>query len=481
MNNIRISVIFKIEAFIFFILSIVVFLPPLFFSLYIKDGEILSFFIPFSISLLLYSLSIPIKSKKITEKEALIVSVSTWFLFPLIASLTYLLSEYIPDPIDAYFEAVSGFTTTGASILKDIEVLPESILFFRNLTNWIGGLGFVVFAVSILSTNLPIGRAIVKFESSKVVEERIEPRVKEIAKIIVAVYVSISALEVAFLKLFGLSMFDALTYTFASVATGGFAPKNSSAGFDNPFIEFTIAFFMILGAINLQLYYIAVRKRFFKSFLLDKEVLTFLGFIFVSTIFSAFILFENGYYKDLLTSIRYSFFQITSAATTTGFSSTDYSNWHPSVLALMMILALIGAVGGSTGGGIKIYRLLFIFQTIAGEIKKIAHPNAIYRLSLKGKPITMERINLFWGFLSLYFITTIAFGFLLTISGHDLVTSFSASIACITSLGPGLGDVGPASNFSYFNDFEKLALSFEMIFGRLEILPVISVLFIKSL
>ncbi len=482
MNNFRLLNVYKVETFIIFLLSTITFLPPMVYSLYTEDGEILSFFIPFVLSLVLFSLSVPIKTTSLNDREALFISVSVWFLFPLLASLTYILSEYIKDPIDAYFEAVSGFTTTGASILTDIEKLPKSILLFRNLTNWVGGLGFVVLAVSFLSTKLPIGRAIVKFEASKVIEERLEPRVKDVAKIIITVYLSLTILQVIFLLLLHVDMFDALTYTFASIATGGFAPYNASAGvFHSVPVEIVIGIFMMLGAINLQLYYVAFKKKSIIRVFKDEEVLTFLGIISISIIFAAILLYKNQYYASFTESLRYSFFQIISAVTTTGFSSTDYTNWPPAVLSLMMILALIGAVGGSTGGGIKVYRLIFIFKTIRGEIKKLARPNIIYKLSIKGKPVNTGRINMFWAFLSLYLFSMIFFGFILTVSGHDIITAYSASIACITSLGPGLAKVGPASNFSFFSDTEKLLLSFEMIFGRLEILPVIGMLFIKKL
>ena len=482
MNNFNILSVYKVESFIIFMLSVITFLPPLFYSFYIGDGEELSFFIPFVIALVLFSLSVMIKNPKLTDKEALFISVSVWFLFPVLSSLTYLISESIKDPIGAYFESVSGFTTTGASVLNDIEALPPSVLLFRDLTNWVGGIGFVVFAVSFLSTKLPIGKAIVKFESSKVIEEKIEPRVKEVTKIIISVYLFLTLSEIILLKVSGLSLFDSINYTFSTVATGGFAPKNASAGaFDSPLVEAIIAFFMILGAINLQLYYVSFKKKKPLYFFKDKEVVVFLSIIAFSTLFSTVVLYIDGYYRNIFESLRFSFFQITSAATTTGFSSTDYINWHPSVLALIMILSLIGAVGGSTGGGLKIYRLIFIFSTISGEIKKLAHPNMVYRLNIKGKPLDLSKVNMFWAFLSLYLFSVVVFGFILTVNGHDLITSFSASIACITSLGPGLSDVGPASNFSCFNDFEKLILSFEMIFGRLEIVPVISLLFIKNL
>lgn len=482
MNNLRLATIYKLETFILFLLSLVTFTIPLIYSIYVEDREILCYLVPIFISLFLFSLSVPIKSEKVNEKEALFIAVTIWFIFPIFTSISYLISGYITDPIDAYFESVSGFTTTGASILADIEKLPKSLLLMRNLTNWVGGIGFVVLAVSFLSTNLPIGKAIVKFESSKIIEEKIEPRVKEVTKIVLIVYLVMTFSEVLLLLFSGLDFYNALTYTFSTVATGGFAPKNTSAGaFDNPIVEFIIAIFMIFGAINLQLYYIAFKNKSIKKFFMDAEVLVYLLIIFSSTIFATSLLYEHHYYSSIFQSFRFAFFQIVSAATTTGFSTIDYINWPPSILALMMIIALIGAVGGSTGGGIKIFRLIFVFKTVKAEIKRLAHPKMVYKLSIKGKVLDISTINMFWAFLTLYLFSVIFFGFLLTLGGHDLITSFSASIACITSLGPGLGDVGPASNFSFFNDFEKLMLAFEMIFGRLEILPVISLFFIKSL
>ena len=482
MNNFRILPVLKIMSFIFFILSLITFTLPLLYSFYMEDREILCYIIPIFITLFFYSVLTPVKTVKLSEKEALFIAVSIWFIFPLLTTLSYELSGYIHDPIDSYFESVSGFTTTGASILTDIEKLPKSLLLLRNITNWVGGVGFVVLAVSFLSTRMPVGRAIVKFESSKIIEERIEPRVKEISKIVITVYILLTISQVVLLLLTGADLYDALTFTFSTVATGGFAPYNASASaFHNIYAEMIITAFMFLGAINLQLYYIAFKTRSIKRFLTDSEVVVYTGILLFSTLFATFILYETNTYKSISDSFRYGIFQIVSAATTTGFSTADYTNWHPSILSLMMIITLVGAIGGSTGGGIKIFRLIFIFKIVAGEIKRITHPKIIYKPYIKGKPLDPSTVNTFWAFLSLYLFSLLFFGFILTIGGHDLVTSFSASIACITSLGPGLGDVGPASNFSSFSDFEKLMLSFEMIFGRLEIIPVISLFFIKNL
>ncbi len=482
MNDFRILPVLKILSFILFILSVITFTLPLFYSVYMEDQEILCYIVPIFITLFFYSILIPVKTVKLSEKEALFIAVSIWFIFPLLTTLSYELSGYIHDPIDSYFESVSGFTTTGASILTDIEELPESLLLLRSITNWVGGVGFVVLAVSFLSTRMPVGRAIVKFESSKIIEERVEPRVKEVSKIVISVYLMLTIVQIILLLLTGCNFYDAVTFTFSTVATGGFAPYNASvSALHNVYAEIIIAFFMFLGAVNLQLYYTAFKTRSVKKFFTDSEVVVYTGLILFSTAFATFILYETNTYNSFSESLRYGLFQIVSAATTTGFSTADYTNWHPSILALMMIITLIGAVGGSTGGGIKIFRLIFIFKIVAGEIKRIIHPKIVYKPYIKGKPLDISAVNTFWAFLSLYLFSLLFFGFILTIGGHDLTTSFSASIACITSLGPGLGEVGPASNFSSFSDFEKLMLSFEMIFGRLEIIPVISFLFVRNL
>ncbi len=460
---------------------------PLIYSIFVKDGLFLYYIKTIGfISILYLSVFLLTKFLKVEDKnfpnnrEALLVAVSVWFFLPLIIANVYVTTGYIKSIIDGYFEAVSGFTTTGASILTDIEALPKSLLLLRNLTNWIGGLGFAIFTISFTSISPLVGKSLIKFEAPKVIEESIEIKIKKITIIIFTVYLALSILETILLLLTGLDIYNAINYTFATVATGGFAPKNESVGAFNSFsVELIISVFMILGAINLQLYYLAYKERSLLKIFKDEEVKIYLLIIGVSIAISSFVLFENGYYSSIYESIRYSSFQIVSASTTTGFSSTDYSNWHPFVLSLMMLLALIGAVSGSTGGGIKIVRLVFLFKSVIIELKKLAHPKAIYRFKIRDKVIDTETANIMWVFLSLYILTFIFVGLVLVFDGYDIITSFSSSVACITSLGPGLGDVGPASNFSQFSQLEKLILAFEMILGRLEIIPVIGLIFLR--
>ena len=472
----RLQVVFRHVTFLLFILSLS-FLFPALYSLWVHDGLFLSFLYPLFLAFSLFLLGIQFENQEPNVKEAILVVVLTWFLFPALSALFYIESGAITHFADAYFESVSGFTTTGASVLSDVESLPKSVLLWRSTTHWIGGVGFVVFSLSLLPALGTGGAQLMRFEAGKAFEERVLPRVKETARAILVVYLIITLLEILLLKLCGMSLFDAVNHTFATVATGGFSTKNESVGAYNSFaVEMVIAVFMVLGAINLSLYYRSFRVKSLRVFFSDHEVKGLLTVIFLSTLFCTFVLLKENVYPDLFTAFRYAFFQVVTASTTTGFSSTDYTNWPPSILALIMFLSLIGASSGSTAGGIKQFRFLVMLKTVYSELKKTAHPRMVYRVSLGGKVLELSVLNTLWAFLSVYFSTAALFGFIISAFGHDLVTSFSASVACITSLGPGLGKVGPAGNFSFFSDPEKLLLSLEMILGRLEVFAVFAVL-----
>ena len=474
----RLSLIFKYVVIILFLLS-TSFLIPAGYSLFTGDGLTEDFLFPLILTgaLLLVALQFRERVSDINVKEALLVVVLVWFLFPALSALCYMETDSIPHFADAYFESVSGFTTTGASILSNIEALPKSVLLWRSTTHWIGGIGFVVFSLSLLPLLGTGGAQLMRIEASKAVEERVLPRVKEIAKAILLVYLVLTLAEIILLKLAGLSLYEAVNHTFATIATGGFSTRNNGvAAFHSFAVEMIIAVFMILGALNLSLYFRAFKERSLKTFFSYYEVKSFLIIVFLSTLITTAILYTERYYHDPITAFRYAFFQIATAASTTGFASTDYSSWPPFVLALLMILALIGASSGSTAGGIKQFRFLVMVKTATKELKKTAHPRLVYRISLGNRVLDVSILNTIWAFISIYFSTTILFGLIITLSGYDLITSFSASIACITSLGPGLGKVGPAGNFGFFPDIDKLLLSVEMLLGRLEVFPILALM-----
>jgi len=471
----NLRLIFKNVTTILFFLSFS-FLIPAGYSLFSRDGLTEDFLFPLLLTGALYLIALQLKGerKDLTVKEAILVVVLVWFLFPALSAFTYIETGAIPHFADAYFESVSGFTTTGASILNDIESLPKSVLLWRSTTHWIGGLGFVVFSLSILPILGAGGAQLIRFESSKAVEEKILPKVKEVAEAILIVYSVLTLLEIILLKLAGMSLYDAVNHTFGTVATGGFSTRNESiAAYHSPVIETIIGVFMLLGASNLSLYYRAFKKRSLSYFLSYPEVKSLFTITLLMTLFFTAVLYIDGVYQDALQALRYAFFQVSTAVSTTGFASTDYSNWPPVLLALIMILSLIGASSGSTAGGIKQFRFLVLGKTAYGELKKTVHPRLIYRINLGGKPLEISTLNAIWAFVSIYFSLTILFGLIISLTGYDLITSFSASIACITSLGPGLGKVGPAGNFSFFPDYDKLLLSLEMLLGRLEVFPIL--------
>jgi trk system potassium uptake protein TrkH len=469
-------VVFKNVSIIVFLLS-TSFLIPAVYSFFQKDGLFMDYLYPFFLSFSFFLLGIQIKEKELGVRESILTVVLVWLLFPLLSTFLYLKTGAIKNFADAFFESVSGFTTTGASILTDIESLPKSVLLWRSTTHFVGGIGFVIFTLTLLPSLGIGGSKLLRFEASKVIEEKIVPKVKEVARAVVVVYLSLTILETISLILCGLNLFDSVNHAFATVSTGGFSTKNESVGAFRSFsVELVISFFMILSSINFLLYYKAFRKRNLKVFLSNYEVRGYLSIIVISTVFTVFILLKSGTYNSFLEAFRYGFFQVVTATSTTGFSSVDYGNWPTSVLALLMILALIGACSGSTAGGLKQFRFLIIVRTAKKEIEKTFNPNLVYRISLGNKVWELSEVNTLLAFIFIYFSTAILFGFIISLSGYDLITSFSSSIACITSLGPGLAKVGPAENFSFFSNVDKILLSFEMILGRLEIFTVLAVL-----
>jgi trk system potassium uptake protein TrkH len=450
---------------------------PLVYSLWVGDGNYKDFLIPLLVIFLLFLPSLKLKFEDLNLKEAILSVVLVWFLFPAIASSVYILGAHIKDPIDAYFEAVSGFTTTGATILTNIEAVDKSVLLWRSLTQWLGGLGFIVFSFSVLPF-IRLSYHLVKFESSAVVQERISPRIGEVVRIILSIYIVITLVGIVLLRIAGMDWYDAVNHVFAAISTGGFSPKNLSVGaFNNFAVELVLEVVMLLGSINLMVYYRAYKMRQPLMVLTYFESRSLLLITLLGTLIATAILWFNHYYPSLWEDFRYALFQVVSATTTTGFANTDFSLWPPAAQALLFILTFIGGSSSSTAGGIKQFRFNILLKTALGELKKTLHPRLVIRYEVGGKTVD---INLLYGVLAFVFIyisTFVVFGFLLTLSGNDLITAFSASIACLTSFGPGLAKVGPMNNYEFMTDFDKFLLAVEMVMGRLEIFPVLALFY----
>ena len=452
-------------------------LIPLIYSLLVHDGNYKDFLIPLALIFVLFLPSLKLKFEDLNLKEAITSVVLVWLLFPAVASLVYILGAHIKDPFDAYFEAVSGFTTTGATALNDIQSVPKSVLLWRSLTQWLGGLGFMVFSFSVLPF-IRLSYHLVKFESSSIVEERVSPRIGEVVRIILTIYTAITLLGIVLLRLCGMDWFDAVNHAFAAISTGGFSTKNLSVAAFNSFpVELVLELVMFLGALNLVSYYRAYKSRKPWAFITYFESISLLTVIAVATLIEGFVLWKNHYYPNLFEDFRYALFQVVSAATTTGFANADFTKWPYAAQALLMILALIGGSASSTSGGIKQFRFVLLLKTAINELRKTIHPRLVVRITVGGKNVD---INLLYGVLAFVFIymsTAIIFGFILTVSGNDLVTAFSASITCLTSYGPGLAKVGPMDSFAFMSNFDKFILSLEMVMGRLEVLPILALIY----
>ncbi len=412
---------------------------------------------------------------EITQHDAYITVTISWVTIGLIGSLPYIFSGAIPHFVDAYFESVSGFTTTGSSILTDIESLPKSILFWRSLTHWIGGIGIILLVV-ILMPSLKIGGyQIFTLESS--LQEKIKPKIREVGYLLFIIYISLTIAEIIFLMAGGMNLFESTCHAFGTIATGGFSPKNDSIASYSPYIQYVIMVFMLLAGINFVLYYYLIKRRFSKI-KSNEEVKFYLG----TLILTGFILTLSLYFKmgkPFEESFREAYFQIISIITCTGFATTDYLNWPQYAVLIIFLSMFFGGSTGSTAGGIKMVRHLILFKNIKRRIKLSLHPNAVMSLHLNNRTLTSASNQSVLSFIVIYLIMFLIGSFMMTATGVDIATATSSIATCMAGIGPGIGKVGPAANFAFFSDAGKSILIFFMLLGRLEIYTIM-VLFTKE-
>ena len=411
------------------------------------------------------------KNTRIYAKEGFICVASSWILLSAFGALPFVLSGAIPHYVDAFFETVSGFTTTGASILSAVEGLPYSILFWRSFTHWIGGMGVLVFMLAILpSTD---GRAIhlLRAEVPGPTKGKLVPRLKQTALILYGIYVFLTLAETIALCIAGMPFFDALVSSFATTGTGGFALKNASiAGYNNPAAEWIIAIFMLLCGANFNLYYFLLIRRL-RDIWKSEELRAYILICAASTVLIAINTYHMA--SGLGECVRGAFFQVSSIMSTTGFATVNYDLWPSFSKTLIVLLTMIGACAGSTAGGLKISRLLILVKNGVREFKHMLRPRSVNVTRLDGEPLSDETCrtasNYFVLYLGLIAITTL----LVSLDGFDLTTNLTAVLACVNNVGPGLGAVGPVGNFDGYSILSKIILSFDMLFGRLEIMPML--------
>ena len=461
--------------------EIILLLIPFFVALFYGQGDANAFLYTVLLMIPIALILIKIKGKKneIYAKEGFLTVGLAWIVISFFGALPFVFSGAIPSLVDAFFETSSGFTTTGASILTEIQSLPKGILFWRSFTHWVGGMGFLIFILALMPTFSGNTIHLLKAESPGPTPGKIVPKIKQTAKILYAIYFVLTVIQTILLKIAGMSWYDSILHALGTAGTGGFSNMNASvAAFNNPAVEWIITIFMLLFGVNFVLYFQLIRgnvKAFFKS----EELKWYLIAVFASIIIIAvnIIPFNHG---DVTKSIRDSAFQVSSIVTTTGYATVNFNLWPTLSKVILIMLMFMGAMAGSTGGGIKTIRIVIIFKAIRREIDKILHPRRVKSVKIDGNVVEEETISGVFLFIFAYIIISLIAIFIVSFDNFDITTTVTSVIATLSNIGPGLEMVGPAGNFSVFSDLSKLVLSFCMLAGRLEIYPML-ILFSPSL
>jgi trk system potassium uptake protein TrkH len=452
---------------------------PLIFGIYYQDNSIKPLIISMAISLSVgLLLSLACKSEKtdtLNHREGMAIVTIGWTVICFFGALPFYLGGEFGTFVNAFFESVSGFTTTGASILTNIEEVSKGLLFWRSFIQWLGGMGIIVLGVAILPFLGVGGMQLYKAEVPSPVPDKLKPRIRDTAMILWKVYALISVAEFLLLMIGGMSVYDALCHTFTTMPTGGFSTKNTSiTHFNSVYYDFVIVFFMLLAGINFSLHYQMLRGKPL-TFWKDSECRFFLGTVILLTVVVSFDIYKSVY-ESFGQSIRYGAFQVVSIITTTGFATADYELWPPMSKVIILLCMFAGASAGSTGGGMKILRIMLCFKYCYKELFTLIHPHAVSHVKIGGKTVSEEIMRSVLGFLALYIGLFALCSILLAGTGVDFITSISAVASSIGNIGPGFGLVGPVGNYAEIPFAGKWILIWCMLLGRLEIFTVIILL-----
>lgn len=422
--------------------------------------------------------AVKVKDRVLAKKDGYFIVTCTWILFTLFGCLPFLFGGTIPSIPDAIFETMSGFTTTGSSILNDVEVLPHASLFWRSLTQWLGGLGIIVLLIAILPGLGIEGRDLYVAEVPGPTHDKLSATFKSSARKMWVFYIGLTGVLAILLVLGDMSFFDAICHAFTTMASGGYSTKTASIAYwDSAYIQYVIILFMFLAGTNFSLLHFAIHGRFRKLFR-DEEFRLYALITLIASLIITLTLYVQ-HQADFERCLRDSLFQVVTILTTTGFATADYLLWPPLVGIILFLLLFIGGCAGSTAGGLKCIRISLIFKNTFNEMKRILHPNGIINVKYNGKSVHPNVMNSVMGFFILFMLVFGISSVILSLFTPDLATACSAAITCLSNVGPGFGDVGPMNNFSGFNDFAKIFLSILMMIGRLEIFTVM-VLFTKA-
>lgn len=411
------------------------------------------------------------KKTAIYAKDGYVIVAMAWILMSLFGAMPFYFSGHIPSFIDSFFETVSGFTTTGSTILRSIENLPKSLLFWRSFTHWIGGMGILVFVIAIMPKTESSSMHVMRAEVPGPTVGKLVSKLRASARILYGIYCILTAVQFVLLIAGGMPVFDSMVTSFATAGTGGFAVLNNSIeGYNSVYAEMVIAVFMLIFGVNFNIYYMFLIKQG-KHALKNEELRCYIGIVIGSVILIAICLANTKY--SIGDSIRYALFQVASIITTTGFSTANFDTWPVFTKIILVFLMFIGACAGSTGGGIKVSRLMILVKSGLRDIKKAINPRSIETVKVDKHTVDEPVVKSVSVFFATYMIVTAFSTLIISIDGRDLVTTFTAVLSCMSNIGPGLGAVGPYGNFADFSAFSKLVLSFDMLAGRLELIPML--------
>ena len=450
-------------------------LIPLILSVAYSDGKKVVFaflitIVALAVSGFGLSFKLP-KNQKIFAKEGLIIVAFSWIMLSIFGALPFVISREIPSFIDAFFEVVSGFTTTGASILTDVESMSKSLLFWRSFTHFVGGMGVLVLALAILPKNSNQSLHIMKAEVPGPTFGKIVAKMSYNSRILYLIYIFITIIVIILLKLTGLPWFDSILHAFGAAGTGGFGIKNTSvAYYQSPAVEYILGVAMLLFGMNFNLFYALLLKNF-KQVYTNEELRYYLMIVFGAITLIAFNI--HSMYDDFSTMIRDIFFTVSSIITTTGFSTADFDKWPVFSKTILLIIMFVGGCAGSTAGGLKISRVVLLFKNVINEFKKIGTPNRVMSLRMDGKAVPKELLEGISIYLSIYITIFLILICCVSLEMPDFVSAFSAVTATFNNIGPGMGVVGPTCNYANISSVNKIILSFSMLLGRLEIFPIL--------
>ena len=407
-------------------------------------------------------------------KEGCVATALSWIFLSFFGALPFWISGEIPSLIDALFETVSGFTTTGSSILSDVEALSHCALFWRSFTHWIGGMGVLVFVLMLTNLDKKNSMYLMRAEVPGPEKDKLVPKTKTTARILYGIYFGLTMILVILLMFGGMNLFDSLIHAFGSAGTGGFSNYADSVGhFDSAYIDYVISIFMILFGINFNLYYFMLLGDF-KAFWKNEELRVYLGIVATATILIT--LNTNQMYGSIMKAFRYALFQVSTIITTTGYATTDFNLWPTFSQCILVLLMIIGACASSTGGGIKVSRLMIVFKGVKREIKQLVHPKSVNLIRINRKKISDETLRGVYVYLMAYALLAIVSVLIISLDNQDFTTTFTSVMATLNNIGPGLSAVGPTGNFADFSILSKIVFCIDMLAGRLEIFPFLTFL-----